>query len=201
MKPLGYLFLFFLFLSCKKENTTSSPVHNPDKTITYTVIDQQTHFPVDSAMVQFAYENSFNDTKYTDVDGRASFTIPGDWIVNEAHITKPNYCWYTNTYLSGAVALNQTVNLNHYAYLRIHVQNVAPAVASDHVEIGFPSPASYTTIPDVFYGLTDTTYIKEALAGNISVTSSVFNGVTFDHSNFIPVITTGGDTSNVSVDF
>jgi hypothetical protein len=197
-----FLMLPLLIFSCKKETYNPPPPYNPNKTISYTIIDNQTQLPVDSAYVNFAYGNNFSETGYSDANGRISFTIPTDWVINEVLITKSNYCDYFNNYNAVDIQLDQTILFNHYAYLRIHVENVAPANSSDKIEIGIPKPAWLTTYtPDVFYGAVNTTYITTALAGNIGVMSNIFYGSTFDHSFQTVVNTIGGDTTDITINF
>ena len=192
-----------ILLACKKEKPVTNPsVYDPNSTYTFTILDNNTNAPIDSAYVNFTYGNTFGDSKYSGPDGKVSFTIPTGWVVNEISINKANYCYYWSEPNSTTYPKNQTFHLDHYAYLRIHVQNLIPG-AGEKVEIGHPTPYPpwYPYTPVIFVGVVDTTIVTTALAGNIGVTFSVFAAGVFDYSSTIFVTTAGGDTTDVSFSY
>lgn len=205
MKLFSFTIPFLLLLlGCHKDKSTPMPpsTYNPNKTLLFLVLDKQTGLPVDSAYVNFSYGNMFSQSNYTGIDGKISFTIPNDWVVNDINVNKANYCNYSYNYNSVNVQLNQTIYLNHYAYLRYHVKNIAPAISTDKMVIYSPHPTAYQGFEFTFFGsMVDSTFITPSLAGNLSISCNYFTGSTFINSFYVQVNAIGGDTTDVTVNY
>lgn len=202
MKSFIYILSALLALqACNKKNSTPLTPYEPNQTISYTVIDKITNQPVDSAMVYFAYGNMTSETKYSGTDGKVSFTIPKGWVVNEVKISKSGYSYYSFSPNSANVVLNQTILLDHVAYLRIHVENVAPINVGDKVEVYYPKPVFVSYPPDVFHVSANTTYITKAQAGNMGLLYVAYSFTTLVNQATINLNAIGGDTTDVTINF
>jgi len=195
------LVLIALLPACRKDSSPPPPSYSYDRTITYVITDNVTNLPVDSAWVNFAYGNAFSYSKHSGSDGKVSFTIPAGWVVNEVTIAKVNYCKYWQNYSSMSVGPVENVTLNHYAYIRVHVENTDSIAASDKVIISCPPPDLGSAVLHPFYGAVNTTFISTAYAGNIGVLYQVYSGSTFLYSNNTYVMANGGDTTDVTINF
>jgi len=200
------LIVCMALISCTKNETVTptQPSNNAavsDKDIyIFTIVDGTSQIPVDSAQVMFAFGNGYGDINFTGVDGKANFSIPKGWVTNELRVMKNNYCYFYTA--APGSEFNQVILLYRFAYLKIRAKNIAPALASDRIEIAVPSPvwASFDANPS-FVGIIDTTYITKARNGNLGINYSVFSGTTLISSNQLNVMAPANDTTDVVIEF
>lgn len=210
MKNLVYiLFLLSTVLSCKKEKkqpftpTSGTGGSGSVGNFSMTVIDNQNGSPVQGAYVSVAYGNSFSSSDTTGADGKVLFNIPYGWVLNTITISKADFCTYHTQPNSTFFDREQTININHYAYLRYHVKNIAPAMVSDGMVIYGPHPTSLSSGYEFdFYGAgIDSTFISPSLAGSLGISCNNFTGSTFTGSFYIWVTAVSGDTTDVLVEY
>lgn len=204
------IFIYILSLliaihACKKSEKSSIPPSASDNSesgnLIFTIIDNQTKTPVNGAYVNITYGNMYSDAKTTGTDGKVDFSIPSGYVFNEVTVTKDGYCKYYAVPNTTNFVRNQTLYLDHIAYLRYHVKNVAPAEANDKMVIYSPHPTLGQGYEFDFYGAADETFITESKAGNLGISCNIFTGNTFVSSFYVNVFATGGDTTDVTVNY
>jgi hypothetical protein len=201
MKTLIYLLPVILVIGSCRKSAPNLPPYEPNKHITYTVLDNATHQPIDSVNVTFVYGNAFSDYALTHSNGFVDFIIPKDWVVNEVRFSKPGYCLYFDSPNSVIVASNSTIYMNRISYIRFNVVNQPPSAGTDRMVFSYPCPNLSSCPSFTYYGVVNTSTIVEAYTGNIGISTNIYSGSTYISSVQINTVTTSGDTIDVNVNY
>lgn len=206
MRQLAILMSISIFLlsACKKKDP--APVNNtppPDyMTISFTIIDNQTQLPIEGAYVQIYFGNGYGAADgLTNVDGKVDLNIKTGMVLNTVKVTKYGYCRYEKNPNSTNYSYDQTHYLDHYAYLRIHVLNEAPAATTDGLEIYVGHPTDITGYSFSFNGIVDQTFITDCFAGNLSLPCMLYDNGNYVSTFYKNVATIGGDTVDLLVNY